>query len=175
MNKFFNNYAYFFEKNILKHIMSKILYFSINLIIFVKKQKMDKNDREYSNGEIKVFWKPKECIHAGICLSDLPKVFSLNQTPWINIFAAKTDKIIEVVDACPTDALTYEWIKKGEVKNSTEEQDVKVTIMKNGPIIINSSCIVTDFDGKKHLRKGVTALCTCSKTKKAPFCDGSHV
>lgn len=135
---------------------------------------MDKKDREYSNGEIKVFWKPKHCIHAGICLSDLPKVFSLNQTPWINIFAAQTDKIIEVVNACPTDALTYERIKKEEAKAEIEAEDVKVTIMKNGPIIINASCLITDASGKKHLRKGVTAICSCGKTKKSPFCDGTH-
>jgi len=72
---------------------------------------MENNYREYSNGEIKVFWKPSLCIHSTICFSELPEVFVPSERPWIKINAASTKKIIEIIDLCPLGALSYEIIE----------------------------------------------------------------
>lgn len=65
--------------------------------------------REYTNGEITVYWKPELCCHSTICIRRLPRVFNLSRRPWIDMQGADTHKIIEVVDQCPTDALSYSW------------------------------------------------------------------
>jgi len=34
--------------------------------------------KEYTNGEITIVWKPDVCIHSGICVRTLPKVYKPN-------------------------------------------------------------------------------------------------
>jgi uncharacterized Fe-S cluster protein YjdI len=33
-------------------------------------------NKEYSNPEITILWKPEKCIHSGICVKTLPKVYN---------------------------------------------------------------------------------------------------
>lgn len=67
--------------------------------------------REYSNGEVTIVWKPDLCIHSGICVKMLPKVYNPTERPWIKPHNATTEEIIEQVAACPSGALS---IKKQE-------------------------------------------------------------
>lgn len=69
---------------------------------------MNKN-RKYSNGTITVVWQPAECIHAGVCFTSLRKVFDPIKRPWVTIDGASTEEIIDVVERCPTKALTFFW------------------------------------------------------------------
>lgn len=64
--------------------------------------------RRYSNGEITVIWKPDLCNHNGNCWRRLPEVFDPKKRPWVTIGGAPSGTIIEVVDECPTGALTWE-------------------------------------------------------------------
>lgn len=65
--------------------------------------------REYSNGEITIVWNSDECIHASFCWRELPKVFRPAEHPWVRPEFAGTQRLIEQVEHCPTDALTYRW------------------------------------------------------------------
>lgn len=69
---------------------------------------MNKN-RKYSNGTITVVWQPAECIHSGVCFTSLRKVFDPIKRPWVTMAAASTEEIIDVVERCPTRALTFFW------------------------------------------------------------------
>lgn len=66
---------------------------------------------EYHNGEITILWKPKVCIHSGICVKTLPKVYDPKARPWIRIENATTQELLEQVAKCPSGALS---IKKSE-------------------------------------------------------------
>lgn len=69
--------------------------------------------KEYSNGEITIFWRPKKCIHSGECVKALPKVYNPNAKPWIKIENASTTELVEQLKKCPSGALQYELnIKK---------------------------------------------------------------
>jgi uncharacterized Fe-S cluster protein YjdI len=67
--------------------------------------------QEYKNDQLGV---PAICIHAGECLRGLPCVFDVFEKPWINVNGASPDAIIEQVKRCPSGALTYERLGKGE-------------------------------------------------------------
>lgn len=62
---------------------------------------------EYTNGEIIVIWKPEICLHAGICVKMLPKVYNPKERPWVKPENATTEELIEQIDLCPSHALTY--------------------------------------------------------------------
>lgn len=141
---------------------------------------MDKNERSYKNKDITVHWKPKECIHAGTCFRELRKVFDPARRPWIDMSQGTTDEIIDIVERCPTDALTYD---RNDAKGKTVEEastkppvadKVSFTIMRNGPILAEGIFNVIDEEGEEHEIKSITSFCRCGESKMQPFCDGTH-
>lgn len=151
---------------------------------------MDPNDRTYTNGEITVHWRPAACIHATTCYRELGRVFNPRKRPWVNMQGAPTERIIEIVRKCPTDALTYDWndpSKKSDKpsKGSDERMEekslqkmagkpVEIRIMKNGPYVVEGDFRVIGADGKERKRMLMTSLCRCGASESMPFCDGSH-
>jgi uncharacterized Fe-S cluster protein YjdI len=153
---------------------------------------MSSNDRQYSNGEITVFWKPDECIHSTICYKKLIEVFNPGNRPWVNIHGSTTDKIVDVVWKCPTNALTFKWneeskntpgnyksadqpVTKEEKKEAVAEmKPVHIEIMDNGPAIANGNFVITHENGIKMKMANMVSFCCCGKSANQPFCDGSH-
>lgn len=64
--------------------------------------------KRYSNGEITIVWRPELCIHAGVCVRTLPRVYNVNARPWITPENATTEELIAQIERCPSKALTYE-------------------------------------------------------------------
>lgn len=62
--------------------------------------------REYSNGEVTILWKQKLCIHSGICVKTLPKVYNPKERPWIKPENASSKELIDQVAKCPSGALS---------------------------------------------------------------------
>lgn len=54
-------------------------------------------------------------------------------------------------------------------------QDVEVTACPDGPLLVRGAESVRDGEGRTHpVTRPVVALCTCEKTQRAPWCDGTH-
>ena len=49
-----------------------------------------------------------------------------------------------------------------------------ITINPNGPISINGDVVLIDKNGNEIENKSRFSLCSCTKSKRLPFCDGSH-
>ena len=49
-----------------------------------------------------------------------------------------------------------------------------ITISPNGPISINGDVVLLDKEGNEIEHKPRFSLCRCTKSKRLPFCDGSH-
>lgn len=62
---------------------------------------------EYNAGEITILWKPKVCIHAGVCVKMLPKVYNPKDRPWIKAENATADELKNQIENCPSGALSY--------------------------------------------------------------------
>jgi len=156
----------------------------------------DPRNRQYTNGEITVFWKPSKCIHATTCFRELLEVFNPGRRPWVNMEGAPTRKIIEVVNKCPTQALTWKHNSdlsadeqaslkdkqeaKAEVTPETLTEtaaDVKpatVRIMRNGPLIVEGEFTIIGPDGNQLKTLKMTSFCRCGHSGSIPFCDGTH-
>jgi uncharacterized Fe-S cluster protein YjdI len=146
----------------------------------------NKNNREYTNGEITVFWKPDTCIHATICFMKLRKVFDPTKRPWVNMQGASNQEIIDIVEQCPTDALTWKWNRDLTVSEKEElisepageemvpEPVAEITIIENGPALVKGKFRVLKTSGDKIETAEQIALCRCGASHNKPFCDGSH-
>jgi uncharacterized Fe-S cluster protein YjdI len=64
-------------------------------------------EKEYTNGEITVVWKPDVCEHSGNCVRGLPAVFRPGERPWIRVEASSSEDIRSTIDTCPSGALSY--------------------------------------------------------------------
>lgn len=49
--------------------------------------------KEYSNGELTIVWDSSKCVHAGVCVKMLPKVYNPKARPWITIENATTEEL----------------------------------------------------------------------------------
>jgi uncharacterized Fe-S cluster protein YjdI len=164
---------------------------------------MEKNDnkfsggKRYKNNDITVYWKPSACVHASYCYRELIEVFDPSRRPWVDMNGSTTEKIIEVVNLCPTDALTWKWnddaknelvgrdqvnhikFRRPELLEAIEaieqEQPVSVKIMTDGPIVLKGNfTIAYDDINKKEVQEGIVSICRCGASDHQPFCDGRH-
>lgn len=63
--------------------------------------------KNYSNKDIAIKWEPGKCVHSGICVKTLPKVYNPKEKPWIKIENATTEELIRQINQCPSGALSY--------------------------------------------------------------------
>lgn len=152
--------------------------------------------RKYTNGEITVYWKPGACVHASYCYRELIEVFDPGRRPWVDMSGASTERIIEVVNMCPTEALAWKWNDESknrninpndtnhiifrrpelvESKETTEEmKPVSVKVMTDGPIVLKGDFTFSYNGVKKEVRDGILSICRCGASDHKPFCDGAH-
>lgn len=152
--------------------------------------------RRYKNDDITVYWKPSACIHASYCYRELIEVFDPSRRPWVDMNGSSTERIIEVVNLCPTDALVWKWNddEKNEsvdndqlnhvkfrrpelmdaVEPKSEESPVSVKVMVDGPLVFKGNFKLV-YDGKeKAIQEGIISICRCGVSDHQPFCDGRH-
>ena len=58
------------------------------------------------------------------------------------------------------------------MENKSEK--VKITLAKNGPILINGEVDLENEKGEMLTTGKASALCRCGGSKNKPFCDGTH-
>ncbi len=132
--------------------------------------------KEYYCEGLTVQWNPEKCIHAQECVKGLPQVFNHERKPWIDMQGAGPEEIMEVIDRCPSGALSYKKEKPdfGE-ESASSGPYASIKIVKNGPILVEGNCLLLDPEGKEMAEHGAYSLCRCGSSRKKPFCDGSHI
>jgi uncharacterized Fe-S cluster protein YjdI len=161
-----------------------------------REDKKYSSERKYRNKDITVYWKPSACVHASYCYRELIEVFDPGRRPWVDMSGSTTSRIIEVVNLCPTEALSWKWnddeknknigidqlnhvkFRRPELMNinesDQEENTVSVKILANGPIIIRGNFTFSYQGIKKEIYGGLISICRCGASDHMPFCDGRH-
>jgi uncharacterized Fe-S cluster protein YjdI len=135
-------------------------------------------EKEYTNGEITIVWKPDTCIHSGKCFKGLHSVFNPTKRPWINMAGADTEKIIEQVNKCPSKALSfYHNEAKESEKDLLDEvntlKEMKIEVIPNGPLKVEGNFQVKEKSGME-IKKEKAFFCRCGASSNKPYCDGTH-
>ena len=135
-------------------------------------------EKEYTNGETTIIWKPEKCIHSGVCLVGLHKVFNLQQRPWISMDGADTATIEAQVARCPSGALTIKGQPQLRQKlldsRDVAKEGAEITLVKGGPVIVNGLGQVKNTRGRVKEEGQDLAFCRCGKSENFPYCDGTH-
>jgi CDGSH-type Zn-finger protein/uncharacterized Fe-S cluster protein YjdI len=111
----------------------------------------------------------RRCIHARHCVLGEPEVFVANVVgPWLHPERTRVEDLMRVATACPSGAITL--VRKD---GGPEEAPPKVNVLRvreNGPYAVHAELAI---DGEAPRLRAT--LCRCGKSRKKPYCDGSHV
>lgn len=155
----------------------------------------DRN-RTYTNGEITIYWQADLCIHASLCYRELREVFNPALRPWINAYGASTSRILQIIERCPSRALTFRW--NDESRNQDEKSAkllsegvavecfdqanatgplARIEFRPAGPAVITGEFMLKELvRDKEHPLPGsrMVSLCRCGASHNLPYCDGTH-
>lgn len=134
---------------------------------------MSENEKyTFPGTKINVEWDGRLCIHVAECGQAKGELFVTGRQPWCQPDLVTLEDVIDVVERCPSGALTYESNEK-TVKESPDQEN-SVVVSYNGPYFVRGEL---DIEGSADDMKGVAfrvALCRCGHSKNKPFCDNSH-
>lgn len=151
----------------------------------LKKENKRQRYITYKNDDIKVFWNPKLCQHAGKCWQGNREVFNPNQKPWVDLSKAPATEIAAIIDQCPSKALMYEL--QDPISVVFEENLNRSAAYKDGNLIGECEFDVNDnkwnivhtgvrpaFEGQgiaKRLLKKVVEQARLKNVKIVPICS----
>ena len=127
---------------------------------------------KYPGKESDVHWNGKLCIHIGECGRAKGELFINGRQPWCDPDLASNEEVEEVVQRCPTGALTYQHRDGAHTEQAASVNTIHVAY--NGPLYFKGDL---DIEGAPDDINGVkfrAALCRCGQSKNKPFCDNSH-
>jgi CDGSH-type Zn-finger protein/uncharacterized Fe-S cluster protein YjdI len=109
----------------------------------------------------------RRCIHSRHCVLEAPAVFRA-KTPgaWIHPEATTAEHCVHVAHNCPSGAITYERHDGGAQEEAPSVNVVRVR--ENGPYAVHAAI---ELPAATAFR---ATLCRCGKSKRKPYCDGSH-
>ncbi|MEK6616793.1 MAG: CDGSH iron-sulfur domain-containing protein [Bacteroidota bacterium] len=55
-----------------------------------------------------------------------------------------------------------------------ENTNVKVTVIANGPLMVEGTITITKTDGTAEVKEQKSFLCRCGHSSNRPYCDGAH-
>ena len=132
----------------------------------------DQELSRYEGQKMDVDWDGRLCIHMGECGRAKGDLFVGDRQPWCQPDRVTVDDVVDVVERCPTGALTYRAKEESLLETADPENVVLATY--NGPLFVRGDLALqgapVDMPGVRFR----VALCRCGKSKRKPYCDGSH-
>ncbi len=130
--------------------------------------------KTYPGKEVDVTWNGALCIHVGECGRSEGALFEGGRDPWCSPDVSGAEDVVDVVQRCPTGALSYVRKDGGPAESPAESN--RVVVSNHGPLYLEGEL---EIGGAPALEDapGVrfrAALCRCGQSKNKPFCDNAH-
>lgn len=132
----------------------------------------DKKTFYYEGKDATVAWDGSICIHIGECARARGELFVGGRQPWCQPDTAAADEIRDVIQRCPSGALSVTFADGAVPEVAADENTVQVSY--NGPLFVRGELAI---EGAPEDVPGLgfrAALCRCGQSKNKPFCDNSH-
>ena len=126
----------------------------------------------FAGKDIDVVWDTRLCIHVAECGRASGELFVVGRKPWCQPDLVGPDDVVDVVERCPSGALSYEDRHGGRVEAPAAGNTVHVAC--NGPLFFRGELRIANAPGDMPGVKFRAALCRCGASKNKPFCDNSH-
>ncbi|MEM9036324.1 MAG: CDGSH iron-sulfur domain-containing protein [Actinomycetota bacterium] len=110
------------------------------------------------------------CVHAGFCGNQATNVWKMVSD--VDDDTLVRARAIEMVERCPSGALTYTLEGDGEANEPS--LPVEIAILDDGPLYLTGGIPVSRSDGEELETRNRVTLCRCGASAKKPLCDGSH-
>lgn len=126
----------------------------------------------FNGKDVDVEWDGRLCIHIAECGQSTGELFIGGRQPWCIPDKAEPEDVVDIVERCPTGALTYQ-LKNGSNKEQAKPENT-LMVACNGPYFLLGDL---EIEGATDDMPGVrfrAALCRCGQSKNKPFCDNSH-
>ncbi|NQV87923.1 MAG: (4Fe-4S)-binding protein, partial [Woeseiaceae bacterium] len=127
---------------------------------------------EYEGKEATVTWDGKLCIHIGECGKAKGELFVGDRKPWCDPDLSSNADVQEIVQRCPSGALSVEFADGSVAEVAADRNSVQVSY--NGPLFVTGDLDIEDAPTEVPGLKFRAALCRCGQSKNKPYCDNSH-
>jgi CDGSH-type Zn-finger protein/uncharacterized Fe-S cluster protein YjdI len=127
---------------------------------------------EYPGERATVSWNSGLCIHIGECGRAKGELFIGGRNPWCQPDLTTNEEVADVVNRCPTGALTADFAD-GSGKEQAEPVNT-VNVAYNGPLFVCGRLDIEDAPVDAPGLAFRAALCRCGKSRYKPYCDNSH-
>jgi len=126
----------------------------------------------FPGSKVDVEWDERLCIHIGECGQAKGDLFVGGRQPWCQPDLATVKDVADVVERCPSGALTY----TAQDQNLTEAAAGQNTVMVSycGPYFVRGDLEINNAPDDMAGVSFRAALCRCGASKSKPFCDNSH-
>ena len=125
-------------------------------------------------GQVQVHYNASVCAHLGVCTRELPEVFDTTRRPWILPDNADAIRIIDVVNRCPSGALTFTSGPDDVPADTGDNRQPTIRALKNGPLAVEGTVELENINWVEGASQDRFTLCRCGSSRTMPFCDGSH-
>ncbi len=128
----------------------------------------------YSGEKVHVQWDGQLCIHVAECGRAKGDLFVAGRKPWCQPDLVSTEEVRDVVERCPTGALTRHH-PDGSVVEEAARPENTIHVTNNGPLYLRGDLAIEGAPDDAHGLSRRAALCRCGRSKNKPFCDNSHI
>ena len=128
---------------------------------------------QYPGKEATVSWHGRLCIHIGECGRAKGELFVGGRDPWCQPDLTSSEEVADVINRCPTGALTVDFADGSGAEQPEPVNTVNVAY--NGPLFVRGQLAIEDAPADAPGLAFRAALCRCGKSGNKPYCDNSHV
>lgn len=126
----------------------------------------------FAGKQMDVTWDTRLCIHVAECGKATGDLFVGGRKPWCQPDLSSSTEVVDVVERCPSGALSYEDKSGGTAESAPTANSLHVAT--NGPLFFRGELNIKNAPADMPGVEFRAALCRCGASKNKPFCDNSH-